>query len=229
MPTHGDVKASASGLRLAILATVHTFRRRLTLGLIVAALTTVTVTILASVDGGEYVHLRPLAHPFLGIALAAGMLGVAAQLAVKRRALRVGSQLTATLVAAAALFTGVLAESLDDMFEASNESVVATAPDFTLVSYRSPGFFSSGYTVLRVQSREGIASREGRKDLACFIEASSGADHEWLFDRARFTGEDEITVFAKDGSMWQIRFDTQTLLPVNPLDRCTDAPDPARD
>lgn len=182
---------------------------------------------MANTGLGGHVYLRPLAHPFLGIAFAAGMLATAAQLAVKRRALRVGSQMAVAVVAAAALFSGLLAEYLDDMFEVSGESVVATSPDFNLVSYRSPMLFHAGNIVLRVQSRQGLASREGSEDLACFIEASSGADPEWLFDRAAFTGSDEITVFAKDGRMWQIRFDTQTLAPVNPLDKCTDAPDPA--
>ncbi|KKK00531.1 hypothetical protein LQ51_21330 [Micromonospora sp. HK10] len=83
--------------------------------------------------------------------------------------------------------------------------------------------------VLRLQSREGIASREGIEDLACFIEESSGAGPDWLFGRASFVDNDEVAVSAKDGSSWRIRFDTKTLSAVNPVDKCTDAPDPAAD
>ena len=33
-------------------------------------------------------------------------------------------------------------------------------------------------------------------------------------------------VVAKDGTTWEVRFDPHTLRPANPVDRCTDAPDP---
>lgn len=208
-----------------------TVRRRLALGLVVAASVIVGVTILAAVDGGYgwgHIYLRPLAHPFLGTALAAGMLGVAAQLSVSRRVPRVGSQVAAAVVAAMALCSGLLVTWMEQTFGVSGESVVASSPEFKLVSYHRPVLFRSGDIVLRVQSREGLASRESGQDLACFIDAS-GLGPEWLFDRASFTGAGEITVFTKDGTRWQARFDTTTLSPVQPLDRCTNAPDPMAD
>ncbi len=213
-------------------------RRRLALGLLVAAAATATATILAAVDGrqlevnspnGGHVYLRPLAHPFLGVALAAAMLATAAQLAVQHRARRFSSQAAAALIAAVALSLGMLVYSVGDMFALSDESAVATSADFKVVSYRSPGFLRSDATVLRVRTREGLASREGSENLACFIDPTSGAGPEWLFDRASFTGNDEIAVFAKDGTMWRIRFNTRTLSAIDPLDRCAGAPDAMAD
>ncbi|MGR6316836.1 hypothetical protein Q2K19_08825 [Micromonospora soli] len=225
-----------------------TLRRWLAVGLLVVAAMAVAVTVIANVDGvggfawrcdgggqlcfspkrGGHIYLRPLAHPLLGIALAAGLVAAAAQLAVRHRVLRVASQAVVAVVAVAALLLGLL-ESLGPRVGASRDAVVATSPNFRLVSYRSPGFFSSGSVLLRLQSREGIASREGSESLACFIEASSGAGPEWLFGRASFVDNDEVALSAKDGTTWRVRFDTKTLSSVNRVDRCTDAPDPAAD
>lgn len=187
-----------------------------------------TVTVLAAVDGGPgaggHVHLWPLAHPFLGVAIAGAMLAVAAQLAVRHRVRRLSSQVVAALVTVVALCLGMAAQS-PGFSDFSEESVVATSADFEIVSYRSAGFFSSDTIVLRLRTREGVASREGTADLACFIVPESGAGTEWLFGRAEVTGKDEIAVVAKDGTMWRIRFNDRTLSAVGPLDRCRDAPD----
>ncbi|HEX5534498.1 MAG TPA: hypothetical protein VFX33_12225 [Actinomycetales bacterium] len=216
--------------------------RKLALALAVAAPIVVAVTTFAAVDGGfrwyedgtfvlysdrgGHIYLRLLAHPLLGVAVAVVMLAVAAHLTVQQRVLRVAAETIAGIVAVAALCLAMLMARVSDMFELSMESTVATSPDFKLVSYRSPGLFSSGCIVLRLQTREGLLSREGGEELGAFIEPESHSDPEWLFDRASFTGKDEVTVVTRDGTRWQIRFNTQTLAPVNPLDRCTDAPDP---
>lgn len=212
------------------------------------AAVTVSVTILANADGvggfawrceggeqlcfnqkrGGHIYLRPLAHPLLGSALAAGLVAAAAHLAVRRRALRIALQTVAATVAAAATLLGLLS-SVFPSFEESSDGVVAKSANFRLVSYRSPGFFGSGGILLKLQSRDGIGSREGSESLACFIEESSGAGPAWLFGRADFVGSDEIVLSAKDGTTWRVRFDAETLTSVNPVDRCTDAPDLAAD
>jgi len=80
-------------------------------------------------------------------------------------------------------------------------------------------------------------SYEGDTAIACFIEDSSGAGPPWLFDHASsspassasrpfLTGGDIVQIVAKDGATWEVRFDPHTLRPANPVDRCTDAPDP---
>ncbi|WP_157743179.1 hypothetical protein [Micromonospora coriariae] len=223
-------------------------RRWLAVGLLVAAAVIVAVTVIANLDGvggfawrcdeggqlclspkrGGHIYLRPLAHPLLGTALAAGLVAAAAQLAVKHRISRLASQTVAAVVAVAALLLG-LPESLGPRLEASRDAVVATSPNFTLVSYRVPGLFSSGSVLLRLQSREGIASRESSESLACFMAERSDAGPEWLFGRASFVDNDEIALSAKDGTTWRVHFDTKALSSVNPVDRCTDAPDPAAD
>ncbi|MEV4810950.1 hypothetical protein [Micromonospora avicenniae] len=176
---------------------------------------------------GGHIYLRPLAHPLLGSALAAGLVAAAAHLAVRRRALRIALQTVAATVAAAATLLGLLS-SVFLSFEESSDEVVAESANFRLVSYRSPGFGSGGI-LLKLQNREGIGSREGSESLACFIEESSGAGPAWLFGRADFVGSDEIVLSAKDGTTWRVHFDTETLTSVNPVDRCTDAPDLAAD
>jgi hypothetical protein len=203
-------------------------RRRIALGLTVTAIAGAAVTVLAAVDGGPgaggHVHLWPLAHPFLGVAVAGAMLAVAAQLAVGHRARRLSSQAVAALITVAALFLGWAAHTLR-FSDFTERSVVANSADIEIVSYRSAGFFRSDTIVLRLRTRDGITSREGTADLACFIVPESGAGPEWLFDRADVTGKDEIAVTAKDGTVWRIRFNDRTLTAVEPLDRCGDAPD----
>jgi hypothetical protein len=114
---------------------------------------------------------------------------------------------------------------LDDMFALSDGKVVATSAQFEVVSYRASGLFGSDTVVLRLRTRQGLTSREGSADIACFISPRSGAGPEWLFGRADVTGNDEVAVVTKDGTRWPIRFDARTLSAADPLDRCTNAPD----
>jgi hypothetical protein len=207
-------------------------RRRVALGLAVAAPVFAGVTILAAADGGPgaggHIYLWALAHPFLGVASAGAMLAGAAHLAVQHRVRRLSAQVVAALVAVAALLAGMAAGNLS-FLGVSDSSVVARSADFEIVSYRSPVLFSSDRIVLRLRTRDGLASREGTADLACFITPESGAGPEWLFGRAEVTGKDRIAAVAKDGTTWPIRFDARTLSAVEPLDRCHDAPDLATD
>ncbi|MGI5238605.1 hypothetical protein [Dactylosporangium sp. CA-139066] len=222
---HGSQRGSS---RETLMTMSVKLRRRVALGLAAGAVVVAVVTVFAAVDGGPgaggHVHLWTLAHPFVGVAIAGAMLVGAAQLAVQHRIRRLSSQAAAALITVFALCSGEAAHygTFSDLSEAS---VVATSVKFEIVSYRSAGFFSSDTIVLRLRTREGIASREGRDDLACFITPESGAGPEWLFGRAEVTGKDEIAVFAKDGTMWRIRFNARTLSAVEPLDRCRDAPD----
>jgi hypothetical protein len=75
----------------------------------------------------------------------------------------------------------------------------------------------------RRRSREGLASREGRADIACFVVPSSGAGPEWFFGRAEFTARDEVAVYTQDGTMSRIRVDPG---PCPPPSRSTAAPAP---
>lgn len=199
-------------------------RRWLALALLAAAAVTVTATVLAAKDQGEHIYLRFLAYPLTGIALAVLMLAGAAELGVQRARLRTGLQVAAGLVAFAALCVQAYVLMGFSFLSPSQESVAATSADFRLVVYRSPTLFGPDTLVLRLQSREGLASREGRENLACFIAPESDLGPEWRFDRAGFTGSDEVLVSTEDGTRWRIRFNRQTLLPVNPIDRCPKTP-----
>lgn len=179
---------------------------------------------LATQDQGEHIYLGLLAYPLLGSALALLMLAAAAELVLQRARLRVGIQVAAAVLAFAAICGQTYLLTFSGLWSPSRESVAATSADFKIVVYRSPTLFGPGVFVLRLQSREGLASREGRKELACFIASDYDLGPKWHFDRARFTGRDEALVFAEDGTMWRIRFNGQTLVPVNPVDRCAEAP-----
>jgi hypothetical protein len=223
-----------------------THRRWLAVGLLSIAILTVAVTVAANADGdggfawqcgersyicmsdkrGGHIHLRLFAHPFLGVVLAAGLSAVAAHLAVRGRGPRVAAKTLSGVVAGVALLIGGPFASYGGALSVSQEGMVATAQSFKLVSYRSPNLFHSDFIVLRLQSREGLASRESSENLACFIDEGSGSGPAWIFAQARFVGEEEVALSAKDGTTWRIRFDRRTLASVNPLDRCTDAPDP---
>jgi len=130
----------------------------------------------------------------------------------------------AVLVAVAALGVGVVVRLLP-VGDPSSPSVVATSAGLSVVSYRSPGLFRSDAVVLRLRTREGLASREGTADIACFLVPSSGAGPEWLFGGAEFTGRDEVAVHARDGTTWRIRVDPRKLTAAGPVDRCSGAPD----
>jgi hypothetical protein len=135
-------------------------------------------------------------------------------------------QVAAGVAAAAALFVGMVGTALGETFDPRPAGVVASSPDYEIMSYRIPVFFRSDVIALRLRSRAGLASREGRTDLACFASRESGAGVEWLFDRATFVDGNELRIFTKDGRVWPIRFDAKTLSAETKLDRCTNAPDP---
>ena len=131
------------------------------LGLVVAAVVIAAVSVLASVDGGPgrggHVHLWPLSHPFAGVAIAGGLVAVAARFGVRGGRLRTGTQIAAVLVAVAALGLGVLAGWFGGGRPAP--SVVATSPDLQVVSYRIPTLILSDDVVLRLRTREGLGRR----------------------------------------------------------------------
>ena len=197
------------------------------LGFVLAAVVIATVSVFARADGatgqGGHVHLWPLAHPFQGIAVAAALIVVAGQYGLRRPGARTATQIAGTLVAVIALGLGTIGFLFGDRFPAP--PVLATSADLQVVSYRLPGLLGSGEVVLRLRSRDGLASREAERDIACFAVPSSGAGPEWLFGGAEFTGPDEVAVHARDGSTWQIRVDPRTLTAPEPLDRCSRAPD----
>ncbi len=112
------------------------------------------------------------------------------------------------------------------MFGESGGSTVAVSAQHKVIQYLRPNLFSSGDVVLRLRSHRGLLSYEGDTAIACFIEESSGAGPEWLFDHASLTVGGAVNIVAKDGTSWEVRFDPHTLRPANPVDRCTDAPDP---
>ncbi len=199
-------------------------RRWLAPVLLASAVITVTVTVLAAQDQGEHIYLEFLAYPLLGAALALLMLAAAAEVVLQRVKLRVGIQVVAGLLAFAAVGVQTYVLAFSGLWSPSRESVAATSSNFRIVVYRSPTLFGPDTFVLRLQSREGLASRNGRRDLACFIAPEYDLGPKWHFDRARFTGSNEVQIFAEDGTVWQIRFNGQTLMPIDPVDRCTKAP-----
>lgn len=176
----------------------------------------VSVGVFASVNPGGHLYLERLAYPTFAVVLSAGMLAVAGRLGFRPRALRVGVVAVCTVVAAVALLNGLLGSAVPHPFEAARGSVVATSPSHRVVTYED--YF--GVTALRVQSRDGWASREGRTDLACFVGDSSEAAPGGVFDGAAFVGPNEIEVVTEDGRAWRLRFNPATLAPESMLDRC---------
>lgn len=221
-------------------------RRNVVIALVVAAAALIALGIVSAAgigyhfdDGGlrgpehhqGYVYLHIFGDfPELGILAAFVMLFAASHIGIVRRRIRISS-MTAAGVAAAIMALFCWGDALlVSSFGERNGSTVATSGEYEVVRYRTPRFLdSSGDVVLHLRSRNGLASYESGADLACFIDDSSGAGPEWLFDRASLTPDDTVQVTAKDGTTWLVRFDPHTLLPVNPIDRCTDAPDQSAD
>lgn len=198
--------------------------------LLLAALLTVAVTSLAYLDTHGYVYLHVVAHPFVGLAVGVGILALAARVAFDRRAVVLGIQWLAAVIATVALIMGARFAKLERPLAATEGPVVASSARFEVVSYQAPTLFATDSVVLRLRSRAGLVSREGAVDLACFATPTAGVAAASLFDRAQFIGRDQIEVRTRDGKVWIVTFDAKTLEPVARLDRCTGAlPRPSAD
>ncbi|MGS2619966.1 hypothetical protein ACVCAH_36655 [Micromonospora sp. LZ34] len=186
--------------------------RRAAFGLVIVAPVPVAIGVFASVNPGRYIHLDQLAHPFLAVALSCGVLAAAGWLGFRGSGLRAGSQWLAAAVAAIALLIGGVGSVQVD----PRGPVVASSPGHRLVAYEVMG----GVAALRVQSRAGLLSREGRTELACFSWSSSNSAPDDLFNRAAFVGTHEVEVVTEDGQASRVRFDPQTLTPEATPDGC---------
>jgi hypothetical protein len=199
--------------------------RRLGWVFIVVAPLIVAIAIAADAFARQgYVYPRVFAFPLLAFPLAVGLLALSAHLLIRRRNLRL---FLVSFSAIAALLGGCLglqASAFLKTFDPGERTILADTPRFRLVSYRTGGLFSGSETVLRVQSRNGLMSREGMTDIACFSDPNRTDGTEWVFGAATFSGETEIEAVAEDGTSWRIPFDPITLSAPEPLDRCTDAP-----
>lgn len=73
--------------------------------------------------------------------------------------------------------------------------------------------------MVRLQSRQGLASREGAQDVACFMLPRPGGEGpRWYLERAEFTGDNRILLRTMDGQQWWIGFDPSDLSISNSLD-----------
>jgi hypothetical protein len=221
--------------------TVPRHRPKVAIALAIAAVALIALSVVSAVDVGYHIDggslMMPQHHqghvylhvfgnpPELTILAAIAMLCAAGHLGIVRRGARIGSMVAALLAAALVAFTCVGSTLFKNGFGETAGSTVAASSRYEVVRYNRPRWFGSDDIVLHLRSRNGLMSYEGGADLACFIEDSSGADSQWLFDHASLTANGSVLVTAKDGTTWQIRFDPHTLRPANPVDRCTDAPD----
>jgi hypothetical protein len=103
--------------------------------------------------------------------------------------------------------------------------VVASAPHVHLVSWLHSDY-GTYEMLLRLRSRDGLLSRDGAADLACFVHWGGGFVEfpEWTYTSATVTGS-TVIVLTADGQQWRVTFDPATLRPTAPkIDRCTGAP-----
>jgi hypothetical protein len=176
-----------------------------------------------------YIFLRSFDPPEMLLLVALTMLAAAAYVGIARRGMRIAALTIMGLALATTAFTYYVSITWSFELDESDGSVVASSSTHDVVRYMRPGFFRSDAVVLHLRTRDGIASYERGEDLACFIEARSGAGPERLFGSASIIGDNTVRVTAQDGTAWDIRFDPDTLHAVNPVDRCIDAPDRAGD
>jgi hypothetical protein len=217
-------------------------RPGIAIALAVAAVALIVVSVVSAADVGYRVEdgalMLPDHHqghvalhvfgdpPEIAVLCALAMLGLAGHYGVTPRGLRIGGLVALGVTAAFVLLACCGSAALSDFSRETDGSVVATSSRYEVVSYHRSNLFASDDIVLHLRTRNGLASYEAGYDLACFISDVSGADPEWLFDSASFGSDDTVLVTAKDGRTWPVRFDPSTLRPANPVDRCTDAPDP---
>jgi hypothetical protein len=217
-------------------------RGKLAVALTSGAAVMIGVTVVSAADAGYrfdgghltvpeheqgHVYLHALGDPpALGITVALVMLAAAGYYGIAHRAVRTGGAVAVGLAVVLVSISCIGGAMLNAAFGESDRSTVAVSANYVVVQYVRSGVFNSDDVVLRLRSRRGLLSYEGDADIACFIAESSGAGPEWLFDHASLTTAAVVQVVAKDGTTWDIGFDPHTLRPVNPVDRCTNAPDP---
>ncbi|MEV6969748.1 hypothetical protein AB0M47_32005 [Hamadaea sp. NPDC051192] len=200
-------------------------RRWLGWVLVVVAPLIVAVAVVADGFARQgYVYARAFAFPLLAVPLAVGLLALSAHLLIRRRNLRLFLVWFSVVAALLGGCLGLQASAFLTTFDPGDRTILADTPRFRLVSYRAEGLFAGSETVLRVQSRNGLMSREGLIDIACFSDPYRTDGNEWIFGSATFSGETEIEAVAEDGTTWRISFDAVSLAAPQPLDRCTDAP-----
>ncbi|GHJ48072.1 hypothetical protein Cs7R123_54140 [Catellatospora sp. TT07R-123] len=181
----------------------------------------------AVVNHGRHVYLLLFSeYPEWMLFLVLVLLTAAAAVGIRTHWVRVTVSIIAALALLASLSLCMMFAAARGMTGESGATTVAKSDDFALVRYNRAKFIYSDDLVFRLRSRDGLLSYESGYELACFISPSSGADPEWLFQDASLTGPDTVRVVAQDGAVWDVRFDPGTLRPVNPVDRCTGAPDP---
>lgn len=217
-------------------------RRTLAVVLVIAAVAMIAISVVSAADVGYHVdqgHLMlPEQHqghvylhilgdpPELGISVALAMLVAAGYFGTVRRGVRIWGAIAAGAAGVLLLLSSCADVMTQSTLGESGGSTAATSVQYKVVQYEQSGLTASDDVVLHLRSRRGLLSYEGSSPVACFIDDSSGAGAEWLFDHASLTGDDIVQVVAKDGTTWEVRFDPHTLRPANPVDRCTEAPDP---
>jgi hypothetical protein len=204
-------------------------RRRLAIGLALAAPVVVTTAMLANANQ-DYVYARLLNHTHTAVGLAALMLAVAARLVIARRALRITAYVATGLVSLSAwgLGIGLYLAGKGLGGGPAERGTVATSAAFQAVAYEEPVVFRSNVLVLRIRTRAGSLSREGT-EVACFMAPGTGVGPEWLLGHARFSAYDQLEISTVDGTIRTLTFDTHTLNVSTELDRCSQAPDPRAD
>jgi hypothetical protein len=203
-------------------------RRRIAVIALCVTATVFAVTSAAAVDAGHGQHLalRPLDHPFLAFILTAFVVTVVMpglmRPSVWRAVIRAGIGLLGLLVAA----VGVIAVELPSD-ELHPREVVASGPDVQVVAwqYSYQDGLESRYARLRLRSREGLFSRDGAADLACFVYWGGWSGYpKWTSVSAEVTGH-TLTVRTGDDRRWQVSFDPASLRPTTPMiNRCAGAP-----
>lgn len=194
------------------------WRRRTCLALIICSLLVAGITIAALHNPRGYIYLRLLAHPVAGVFTALVLITFASHLGLGRKWLRLVAFWSLGLALTVVCCGGPVFDAT--LGETSGGSIVATSPDFKLAIYTYAGFlFDPGAIGLRIQTRDGLLSREGANNIACFAVPESGADDG--FSTARFVNDTTIAVTTKDGTVWTVAFNPATLGPVRKLDRCS--------
>lgn len=104
----------------------------------------------------------------------------------------------------------------------TTERVVATSPGYEIVAHRvSAGWLTDHRLLLRLRSRDGLASRESGDNLACFLDNERDEPPQsWFLDRAEFVTGHAVRLHAANGFTWEVPFDPGTLAPGRLVDQC---------
>ncbi len=200
-------------------------RIRTCLVLVAAAFAGEAIMVAATPNPRGYIYVDKFAHPVAGWFVSLITFALTAYIGISAKAARTAVlSVIATVIAVSACGWSMLSPFQTD--PPTHRTVLATFHHYTLTRYTDrvnvgdDSYPAKGY-VLFVEYRDGIFSRAGHQEIACFVAPGEDADPSWTLASARFMNDNTVEMATRDEATWVASFTSDTLRPVTTVDRCS--------